>query len=145
MLSAAGMEKQSPPHAVTIEQAVEGHLHRRLAEIMSPGGPISHAKRFSWCGELLDYLAQGVDEKLADMGITLQDPYPGPMNLLDEDQHPDGSHVRRFWTVALKHGCPIAKLCTIFFHRHDRIDLPKPPRVVALPPDDRTSGEEIAG
>jgi hypothetical protein len=31
----------------------------------------------------------------------------------------------------------VGMICTFFFHRHDRIELPKPQRVLAFPPDRR--------
>lgn len=137
------MRAPVPLEPESIGQAVQDHLHRRLAEAMSQDGAIRRPNRFAWCSDLFDYLTHGVEEMLAGMGITLEDPYPGPMNLLDEDQHADGCHVRRFWTVALRQGCPVAVLCTQFFHRHDRIDLPEPPHVVAFPPGRRTEREDI--
>ncbi|MGQ0810591.1 MAG: DUF6022 family protein [Nitrospiraceae bacterium] len=126
----------------TISETVQRHLDQRLAEVSSLGDRALCNRRFSWCGDLLDYLVEGVEEKLAKLGITLREPFPGPMRLLDEDQHPNGQHVRRFWTVALERGCPIAKLCTLFFHRHDTPALPRPPQVLAYPPDHDEESKE---
>jgi hypothetical protein len=75
------------------------------------------------------------------MGITFAHPFPGPLRLMDEVQRADGQHVRRFLTVALHHGCPIARICTFFFHRHDQISLPQAPLVMAFTPN-RHAGED---
>jgi hypothetical protein len=119
----------------TVSQAVQGYLDERCAQILPSGDRSSTGRRFGWCGDVLEFLVEGLSERLAARGITFQSPFPGPFRLWDEDQQPDGEHVRRFWTVALERGCPIAKLCTFFFHRHDRAAIPKPPRVVGFPPD----------
>lgn len=119
----------------SVGQAAQDYLDERRAQIVSSGDGTKSGRRFTWCGDVLEFLVEGLSERFAASGITFQSTFPGPFRLWDEDQQPDGEHVRRFWTVALLRGCPIAKLCTFFFHRHDRTAIPKPPRVVAFPAD----------
>lgn len=131
-----GSMKQHPP--VTPEhlsRTIEEYFAERQEEILPSGELTRDGKRLSWCGEVLEYLTEGLAERLAARGITFSKAFPGPFRLMDEDQLTDGRHVRRFWTVALDHGCPIARLCTHFFHRHDQVTLPQPPRVIAYTPD----------
>jgi hypothetical protein len=116
-------------------QSVDRHLRERYAQLTAAGDQAPDGRRFIWCGEVFDYLMEGLTERLAAMGVTFTQTFPGPFRLLDEDQQSDGRHVRRFWTTALDHGCPIARLCTFFVHRHDQVTLPELPRVQAFPPD----------
>lgn len=135
LLSTAAM---APRHALTPEhlsRTIENYFAERQAELLPPGDRTKDGKRFSWCGDVLEFLADGLAERLAAGGITFSKPFPGPFRLMDEEQLAGGNHVRRFWTIALDHGCPIARLCTYFFHRHDQIPLPQPPHVVAYPHD----------
>jgi Family of unknown function (DUF6022) len=122
----------TPEH---LSRTIEEHFAERQAEILPSGQQTKDGKRLSWCGDVLEYLTEGLAERLAARGITFSKAFPGPFRLMDEDQLTDGQHVRRFWTMALDHGCPIARLCTYFFHRHDQVTLPQPPRVIAYPPD----------
>lgn len=124
-----------------VGQAVQEYLDERRALLDSAGEATVAGRRFSWWGDVLDFLIEGLTERLAGQGIAFESPYPGPFRLWDEDQKPDGEHVRRFWTTARKRGCPIAKLCTFFFHRHDTPAIPKPPRVVAFPADYPDEGQ----
>ena len=119
----------------TIGRALQDYLGERQAQIASTGDRSRTGLVFAWCGDVLEFLVEGVAERFAARGISFSSPFPGPFRLWDEDQQPDGEHVRRFWTTALDHGCPVAKLCTFFFHRHDTPAIPRPPRVVAFPPD----------
>ncbi len=119
----------------SIGDAIQAHLKERESYLLPSGEETREGRRFSWCGEILEFLSEGVTERLAAMGITLTNSFPGPFRLLDEEQQPDGQHVRRFWTIASRQGCPIARLCTYFFHRHDQIKLPQLPQVVAYAPD----------
>lgn len=118
----------------TVSHEIEAYVAARQAELLPSGEASKDGRRFSWCGEILDFLTEGLAERLAAKGITFTDAFPGPLRLMDEDQQPNGQHVRRFWTVALHHGCPIARICTYFFHRHDQVSLPQLPRVVAYAP-----------
>ena len=127
-----------PDHSLTPEyvcRTIEEHFIARQAELLPSGEQAKDGRRFSWCGDLLEFLTEGLTERLAARGITFSKCFPGPFRLLDEEQSANGDHVRRFWTTALSHGCPIARLCTYFFHRHDRVPLPQLPRVIAYPPD----------
>ncbi len=136
MLSKSGMS--NAPSKITpaiLSQTVQAHLDQRLEEIAPCGDWSRCNQQFSWCGDLFDFLVEGIEKRVAQMGVTFREAYPGPLKLWDEDQATDGTHVRRFWTMALEQGCPIAKLCTFFFHRHDTVALPRPPQVVAFPPD----------
>ncbi len=121
------------PESVTRE--IEAHVAERQRQLTPSGEASSDGRRFSWCGDILDFLTEGLAERFAPMGITFSTPFPGPLRLLDEVQQPDGQHVRRFWTVALHQGCPIARICTLFFHRHDQIRLPQTPLVMAFAPN----------
>jgi len=121
----------------TIGRALQDYLGERQAQIAPPGDRSRTGQVFDWCGDVLEFLAEGVSERFAARGISFSSPFPGPFRLWDEDQQPDGEHIRRFWTTALLHGCPVAKLCTFFFHRHDTPAIPRPLRVVAFPPDYR--------
>jgi hypothetical protein len=114
---------------------IEAHFVEQHAKLLSSGEETRDGRRFSWCGDVLEFLIEGLTERLAFHGITFSKSFPGPFRLMDEDQSPNGDHVRRFWTTALAHGCPIARLCTSFFHRHDRIGIPHPPAIVAYPPN----------
>lgn len=129
------MKQHRPLTPEHLSQTIEAYFAERQAEILPSGEQSKDGKRLSWCGDVLEYLTDGLAERLAARGITFSKTFPGPFRLMDEDQLTDGQHIRRFWTMALDHGCPITKLCTYFFHRHDQIPLPKPPRVVAYPLD----------
>lgn len=116
-------------------RTIEEHFATRQAELLPSGEQTKDGRRFSWCGDLLEFFTEGLAERLAASGITFSKSFPGPFRLWDEEQSANGEHVRRFWTTALSQGCPIARLCTYFFHRHDRVTLPQLPKVVAYPPD----------
>lgn len=122
----------TPEH---LGRTIEEYFAERQAKLLPSGEQTKDGKQFSWCGDVLEYLTDGLAERLAARGITFSKAFPGPFRLMDEDQLTDGRHIRRFWTMALDHGCPVARLCTYFFHRHDQVTLPQPPRVVAYPPD----------
>lgn len=129
------MNQRTPLTPEHLSRTIEDYFAERQTELLPSGEQTKDGKRFSWCGDVLEFLTEGLAERLAARGITFIKPFPGPFRLMDEEQQLNGDHVRRFWTVALDHGCPIAKICTYFFHRHDRIPLPQPPHVVAYPPD----------
>lgn len=130
------------PMPEEVQQVVVGYMDERRSELLPSGQASKDGRAFSWCGEVLDFLVEGMGERLAPYGITFTTPFPGPFRLWDEDQRPDGVHVRRFWTTALANGCPIARLCTLFHHRHDQVQLPAPPQVIAYPVDKRpTQGD----
>lgn len=135
-------DKIPPMTPEAVSQAVQVYLDERRALLDASGEGTACGRRFSWCGDVLEFLTEGVADRLAGLGITFQRPFPGPFRLWDEEQRPDGTHVRRFWTTALERGCPIAKLCTFFFHRHDQVAVPHPPRVVGFPPDHRPDPRE---
>lgn len=121
----------SAPSPQSVGDEIQAYVAERQSKLLASGEGSCDGRRFSWCGDILDFLTEGLDERLAARGITFTAAFPGPLRLMDEDQQPNGQHVRRFWTVALHSGCPIAKICTLFFHRHDQVKLPQPPRVVA--------------
>lgn len=123
-------------------QSVERYLAERHAHLAPSGDHTDDGLQFTWCGDVLDYLTEGLTEQLATLGITFSQPFPGPFRLLDEAQQADGQHIRRFWTTAFQHGCPIAKLCTFFIHRHDQVTLPALPHIQAYPPDHPTLDSE---
>lgn len=130
-----------PPRAYLtpegISEAVRSYVEARLS-LVAPAGDWTRCNgRFTWCGDVLEFLVEGLERHVAQQGFTFREPFPGPIRLWDEDQHPDGEHVRRFWTVAVDKasGRPIARLCTLFFHRHDSVALPRSPQIVAFPPD----------
>ena len=116
----------------TVGREIQTYVDERQRQLLPSGEASSDGHRFSWCGDILDFLAEGLAERVASLGITFSSPFPGPLRLMDEVQQPDGQHVRRFWTVALHQGCPIARICTVFFHRHDQISLPQTPLVMAF-------------
>jgi hypothetical protein len=118
-----------------LSRTIEDYLAERQAELLPSGDRTKDGKRFTWCGDVLEFLTDGLAERLATSGITFSKSFPGPFRLMDEEQLTGGNHIRRFWTIALHRGCPIARLCTYFFHRHDQVPLPHPPHVVAYPPD----------
>ncbi|MBK9114043.1 MAG: hypothetical protein IPM88_21095 [Nitrospira sp.] len=79
----------------TVSHEIEAYVAARQAELL----PVRRGKdgrRFSWCGEILDFLTEGLAERPAAKGITFTDAFPGPYGLADEDQQPNGQHVRRF-------------------------------------------------
>ena len=129
------MKQPRPMTPEHLSRTIEAYMAERQAEILPSGEQTKDGKPLSWCGEVLEYLTEGLAERLAARGITFSKTFPGPFRLMDEDQLTDGQHVRRFWTMALDQGCPIARLCTNFFHRHDQVTLPQPPQVIAYPPD----------
>jgi len=129
------MTKRVTPTPDDIRSMIEAHFAERQTKLLASGEGTRDGRRFSWCGDVLEFLVDGLKERLSDRGITFSTTFPGPFRLMDEDQSPNGNHVRRFWTTALDHGCPIARLCTFFFHRHDRVPLPRLPTVAAYPHD----------
>ena len=129
------MSRHSPLTPEYVCRLIEEYFVERQAELLPSGEETKDGRRFSWCGDLLEFFTEGLTERLAAGGITFSKTFPGPFRLMDEVRSANGDHVRKFWTTALDHGCPIARLCTYFFHRHDRITLPHPPKVVAYPPD----------
>lgn len=135
MLYVPRMDQQSPLTPENLSRTIENYFAERQAELLPSGKQTKDGKQLSWCGDVLEFLTEGLAERLAAKGITFSKSFPGPIRLLDEEQLVNGDHVRRFWTMALSQGCPIARLCTYFFHRHDRVTLPQLPKVVAYPPD----------
>jgi len=135
LLYAISMKQHRPMTPEQLSRTIEEYFAERQAEILPSGEQTKDGKRLSWCGDVLEYLTEGLAERLAARGITFNKAFPGPFRLMDEDQLTDGRHVRRFWTMALDRGCPIAQLCTYFFHRHDQVTLPQPPQVIAYPLD----------
>lgn len=129
------MKRDTPLTPEYVCRTIEEYFATRQAELLPSGEQTRDGRRFSWCGDLLEFFTEGLAERLAAKGITFSKSFPGPFRLMDEDQAANGDHVRRFWTTVLSHGCPIARLCTYFFHRHDRVTLPQLPKVVAYPPD----------
>ena len=127
------------PEALSHE--IQAYVAERQSELLPSGEASRDGRQFSWCGDILDFLTEGLAERLAAKGLTFTSTFPGPLRLMDEDQQPNGQHVRRFWTIALHHGCPIARICTLFFHRHDQVSLPQAPLVVAYAPNNQ-SGED---
>ncbi len=132
------MPNMKPDTSLTpeyVRRTIEEHFVARQADLLPSGEQTKEGRRFSWCGDVLEFLTEGLAERLAARGITFSKSFPGPFRLMDEDQLEGGNHIRRFWTMALAQGCPIARLCTHFFHRHDQIPLPQLPQVTAYPPD----------
>jgi hypothetical protein len=129
------MSHRSPLTPECVRRTIEEYFAERQAEILPSGEQTKDGRTFSWCGDVLEFFTEGLAERLAPQGITFSKSFPGPLRLMDEDRLESGIHVRRFFTVALEHGRPIARLCTYFFHRHDRVTLPHLPKVVAYPPD----------
>jgi hypothetical protein len=129
------MDHRTSPTPDDLSRTIEDYFAERRTELLSSGEQTKDGKRFSWCGDVLEFLTEGLAERLAAKGITFSKSFPGPFQLMDEEQLADGNHIRRFWTMALDHGCPIAHLCTYFFHRHDQVPLPQLPQVIAYPPD----------
>ena len=135
LLSTSLVDHRTSPTPEDLSRTIEDYFAERRAELLPSGEQTKDGRRFSWCGDVLEFLTEGLAERLAAKGITFSKSFPGPFRLMDEEQLAGGNHVRRFWTMALNHGCPIARLCTYFFHRHDQVPLPQPPHVVAYPPD----------
>ena len=131
------------PTPQSLGDEIQAYVVERQSKLLASGEASRDGRRFSWCGDILDFLTEGLDERLAARDITFTNAFPGPLRLMDEEQQPNGEHVRRFWTIALHRGCPIARICTLFFHRHDQVKLPQPPRVVAYTLDHQ-DGEEQA-
>lgn len=130
-----GMDRHTPLTPDDIRCTIEAHFAEQHTKLLPSGEETKDGRRFSWCGDVLDFLIEGLAERLANRGISFSKSYPGPFRLMDEDRSSNGDHVRRFWTTAIDRGCPIARLCTSFFHRHDRIGLPHPPTISTYPPD----------
>ncbi|NJN37216.1 MAG: hypothetical protein HC794_09430 [Nitrospiraceae bacterium] len=129
------MDQQSPLTPENLSRTIEDYFAERQAELLPSGKQTKDGKQLSWCGDVLEFLTEGLADRLAARGITFSKSFPGPFRLMDEEQLEGGNHIRRFWTMALAQGCPIARLCTHFFHRHDQIPLPQLPQVTAYPPD----------
>ena len=136
------MTRRATPTPDDIRSMIETHFAERQTQLLTSGEGTRDGRRFSWCGDVLEFLVDGLNERLSDRGITFSTTFPGPFRLMDEDQSPNGNHVRRFWTTALAHGFPIARLCTSFFHRHDRVTLPCLPTIAAYPHNDYEPGQE---
>lgn len=137
--------QQTPlTQADEIRAAIAQYLADRLDQLLPCGRQSRDGRRFAWCGEVFDFLIEGVMEQLASRGVTFTTPYPGPFRLMDEDQLPDGRHIRRFWTVACADGCPITRLCTRFVHRHDDVRLPEAPQVDIYPLEQIDPSESAA-
>jgi len=126
----------------SVAQTIQAYLDERHTQL-DHDQQAEQPRAFTWCGDVFDFLIEGLAERLAAHGIHFSSPFPGPFRLWDEEQRPDGEHVRRFWTTALRRGCPVAKLCTMFFHRHDTAALPRTPQVVAYPADHRDHDETV--
>jgi hypothetical protein len=122
----------TPDH---LRRTIEDYFAERQTELLPSGEQTKDGRRFSWCGDVLEFLTEGLVEHLATQSITFSKSFPGPFRLMDEEQLADGNHMRQFWTMALDHGCPVARLCTYFFHRHDQVPLPRLPQIVAYPPN----------
>ena len=133
------MDQRSPLTPEHVGRAIEAYFSERQSELLPSGAQARDGRHFSWCGDVLEFLIEGLTERLANQGITFSKSFPGPFRLMDEDQFASGDHVRRFWTMALHRGCPIARVCTYFLHRHDQVMLPQPPTVVAYPPNQMES------
>lgn len=127
-------KERRPSSPEQISAAIKAYLDLRAGQLAPEGDWSKSAGRFSWCGEVLAFLADGLEAYAAARGFTFRGGYPGPLRLWDEDQQPDGEHARRFWTTAVDRetGRPLASICTVFFHRHDRVALPRPPLVLAF-------------
>ena len=129
------MSHHTPLTPEHLRRTIEDYFAERQTELLPSGEQTKDGKRFSWCGDVLEFLTEGLVEHLATQGITFSKSFPGPFRLMDEEQLADGNHMRQFWTMALDHGCPVARLCTYFFHRHDQVPLPRLPQIVAYPPN----------
>ncbi len=134
-LCLSDMNQHRPLTPECLSRTIEDYFAERQASLLPSGEQTKDGKRFSWCGDVLEFLTDGLAERLAARGITFTKSFPGPFRLMDEEQLEDGNHIRRFWTIALDHHCPIARLCTYFYHRHDQVPLPRPPQVIAYPPN----------
>ena len=125
---------------------VQQYLEERAMMIMSVEDQSSSGREFSWCGEVLDFLIQGLDEHVRELGMAcvFHPSFPGPLKLWDEDQQPDGVHVRRYWTTAIDEIShqPIGEFCTFFYHRHDTTAIPQLPRVVGFSPNFRQEDDD---
>lgn len=135
MLWPIGMATRQHMTPEDIGQVIESYLAERQDALLNNGETTKDGRRFSWCGDVLEFLSEGLSDRLASFGITLTKSFPGPFRLMDEEQSRNGQHTRRFWTTALARGCPVARLCTLFYHRHDQVRLPRLPKVVAYPPN----------
>lgn len=141
------MKNQRPPASPEqISGTVKAYLDERAGLIAPAGDGSRCGRRFAWCGDVLDFLADGIEDHVTARGFTFRGGFPGPLRLWDEDQEPDGEHARRFWAVAFDctTGRPLANVCTVFFHRHDRVVLPRAPLVLAFAVESGTDGERIA-
>ncbi|MFO0765196.1 MAG: hypothetical protein U0231_00055 [Nitrospiraceae bacterium] len=134
------LQNRSNPTPDWISHEIRLYLTARENELLPSGEGTKDGRRFGWCGDVFDFLCEGLAERLAGHNITFAAAFPGPFRLLDEDQQPNGQHIRRFWTTALHQGCPIARLCTYFFHRHQVIVWP--PRR-CLPGGQPTLGDRV--
>ncbi len=146
MLTCHGMKIQRPPSSPEqISDIVKAYLDQRAGQIEPAGDRARPGHRFAWCGDVLDFLTDGIEDHVTAQGFTFRGRYPGPLRLWDEDQQPDGEHARRFWSVAFDclTGRPLANVCTVFFHRHDRVALPRAPLVVAVAVESEVTREQI--
>ncbi len=129
-----------------IADIVKAYLDQRADQLEPAGDGARSGRRFAWCGDVLDFLTDGIEDHVTEQGFTFRGSYPGPLRLWDEDQQPDGEHARRFWAVAFecKTGRPVANVCTVFFHRHDRVALPRAPLVLAVAIESMVDQEPLA-
>jgi hypothetical protein len=101
--------------AETVGYEIQAYIAERQTKLLPSGEGSKDGRRFSWCGEILDFLAEGLVERFAARGITFADSFPGPVRLMDEDQHPDGQHVRRFGRSPCTTAAPSPGSAPIFF------------------------------
>lgn len=82
---------RSPLTPETVIHEIQAYVAERQMELLPSGEASKDGRCFSWCGEILDFLTEGLAERCAVKGITFTDVFPGPFRLMDEEQQPNGS------------------------------------------------------
>ena len=64
------MSQHNSPTPEQLSRTIEAYFAERQAAILPSGEQTTDGKRLSWCGDVLEYLTEGLAERLAAQGIT---------------------------------------------------------------------------
>ncbi len=70
------MKQQPSVPLEHLSQAIEEYFAERQASILPSGKHTTDGKQLSWCGDVLEYLTEGLAERLAARGITFSKAFP---------------------------------------------------------------------
>ena len=72
------------PTPQSVGDEIQSHMAERQRELLASGDASRDGRCFSWCGDILDFLIEGLGDRLAARGITFTSAFPGPLRLMDE-------------------------------------------------------------